>query len=97
MRHSFVSVLSDNGVTLEQISRLVGRDGTGATEKVYRQQIRPVVERAATVVDGSFFEVDHSAWAVVSRSGNAKGRILVDPACLTRVGDTGFEPVTSSV
>ncbi len=44
MRHSFVSLLSDSGVPLELISRLVGHNGTTVTEKVYRQQIRPVME-----------------------------------------------------
>ncbi|MFI6516964.1 tyrosine-type recombinase/integrase [Spirillospora sp. NPDC050679] len=61
MRHSFVSILSDNGVTLEQISRLVGHDGTGVTEKVYRQQIRPVMEEAATAMDDIFPDADHGA------------------------------------
>jgi integrase len=54
MRHSFVSVLSANGLTLEEISRLVGHDGTAVTEKVYRQEIRPVIEEGATVMDRIF-------------------------------------------
>lgn len=43
MRHSFVSLLSDSGVPLENISRLVGHSGTGVTETVYRHQIRSVL------------------------------------------------------
>lgn len=54
MRHSFVSLLSDNGVRLEDISRLVGHSGTAVTEAVYRQQIRPVMEEGATVMDRIF-------------------------------------------
>ncbi|MGH3832916.1 MAG: tyrosine-type recombinase/integrase [Pseudonocardiaceae bacterium] len=44
LRHSFVSLLSDGGMPIEQISRLVGHSGTSVTELVYRKQIRPVVE-----------------------------------------------------
>lgn len=36
LRHSFVSLLSDRGVPLEEISRLVGHSGTAVTEEVYR-------------------------------------------------------------
>jgi site-specific recombinase XerC len=34
LRHSFVSVLSDSGVPIEQISRLMGHNGTAVTELV---------------------------------------------------------------
>ena len=34
LRHSFVSLLSDRGVPLEEISRLVGHSGTAVTEEV---------------------------------------------------------------
>ena len=54
LRHSFVSLLSDDGVPLEQISRLVGHSGTMVTELVYRKQIRPVVDSGATVMDRIF-------------------------------------------
>jgi integrase len=43
LRYSFVSLLSDAGVPIEQISRLVGHSGTTTTETVYRKQIRPVI------------------------------------------------------
>ena len=39
LRRSFVSVLSDAGVPLEEISRLVGHSGTTVTELVYRHQL----------------------------------------------------------
>ncbi len=54
MRHSFVSLLSDSGVPLEDISRLVGHSGTAVTEAVYRKQIRPVLEEGATAMDRIF-------------------------------------------
>jgi integrase len=54
LRHSFVSLLSDAGVPLEEISRLVGHSGTSVTELVYRHQIRPVIQTGATVMDQLF-------------------------------------------
>ncbi|GAA2726741.1 site-specific integrase [Actinocorallia aurantiaca] len=55
MRHSFVSLLSADGVPLENIARLVGHAGGSAvTEKVYRQQIRPVIQEGATAMDRIF-------------------------------------------
>ncbi|MFF3669904.1 tyrosine-type recombinase/integrase [Microtetraspora malaysiensis] len=54
MRHSFVSLLSDSGVPLEDIARLVGHSGTAVTEAVYRKQIRPVLLGGAEVMDRIF-------------------------------------------
>jgi integrase len=48
LRHSFVSLLSDAGVPIEDVSRLVGHSSTGVTELVYRHQIRPVIQSGAT-------------------------------------------------
>lgn len=57
LRHSFVSLLSDNGVPLEEISRLVGHSSTAVTELVYRKQIRPVLQGGATAMDRIFSAV----------------------------------------
>lgn len=54
LRHSFVSVLSDAGVPLEEISRLVGHAGPTVTELVYRRQLKPVIQSGATVMDRLF-------------------------------------------
>lgn len=54
LRHSFVSLLSDAGVPIEEISRLVGHAGTSVTELIYRHQIRPVVQGGAEVMDSLF-------------------------------------------
>ena len=45
LRHSFVSVLSDAGVPVEQISQLFGHRGTTVAELVYRHQLRPSCRR----------------------------------------------------
>ena len=46
--------LSDSGVPVEQISRLVGHSGTTVTELIYRKQIRPVLDDGATAMDRIF-------------------------------------------
>lgn len=60
LRHSFVSVLSDSGLPVEEISRLVGHSGTSVTELVYRHQLRPVIQTGATVMD-RLFGLEHEA------------------------------------
>jgi len=54
MRHSFVSLLSESGLGIEDISRLVGHEGTHVTELVYRHQLRPVIQTGARAMDGLF-------------------------------------------
>ncbi|HEY5360808.1 MAG TPA: site-specific integrase [Streptosporangiaceae bacterium] len=54
LRHSFVSLLSDNGTPIDEIARLVGHSSTAVTELVYRQQIRPVLQSGAVVMDRIF-------------------------------------------
>jgi len=54
LRHSFVSLLSDAGVPIEHISRLVGHTGTTTTETIYRKQIRPVLVLGADAMDAIF-------------------------------------------
>jgi integrase len=54
LRHSFVSLLSDDGMPIEHISRLVGHTNTFVTETVYRQQIRPVMVEGAEAMDRIF-------------------------------------------
>ncbi|MGW3328920.1 tyrosine-type recombinase/integrase [Streptomyces virginiae] len=54
LRTSFVSLLSDHGVPIEAISRLVGHSGSNTTERVYRKQIRPVITEGAEAMDEIF-------------------------------------------
>jgi hypothetical protein len=46
--------MSDAGVPIERISRLVGHSGTTVTETVYRKQIRPVITDGAETMDRLF-------------------------------------------
>ncbi|MEW1848296.1 tyrosine-type recombinase/integrase [Nonomuraea angiospora] len=54
LRHSFVSLLSDQGIQLDEISKLVGHSSTAVTELVYRKQIRPVLQEGAMAMDRIF-------------------------------------------
>jgi integrase len=55
LRRSFASPLSDGGVPIEQIARLIGHTGgSKVTEAVYRKQLRPVIDEGATAMDRVF-------------------------------------------
>ena len=54
MRHTFVSVLSANGVPIESIALLAGHDRTSTTELVYRHEIRPALTQGAGIMDKIF-------------------------------------------
>ncbi len=49
-----MSLLSDNGMAIEEISRLVGHSSTNVTEKVYRHELRPVITTGAELMDRLF-------------------------------------------
>jgi integrase len=57
LRHTFVSLMSDNGVHLEKITDLVGHRSTVVTQTVYRHQLRPVVEGGAERMQDIFADV----------------------------------------
>jgi hypothetical protein len=48
--------MSDAGVPVEHISRLVGHSGTTTTETIYRKQLRPVLLEGAGAMDRIFPE-----------------------------------------
>jgi integrase len=51
LRHSFVSIMSDNGVTIEQIADLVGHRTTILTQKTYRHRLKPVISTGTTAMN----------------------------------------------
>jgi len=58
LRHTFVSLLSDDGMAIEKIARLVGHTSSRVTETVYRQELRPVPQDGAEVMDRLFGSVN---------------------------------------
>jgi integrase len=51
LRHTFVSLMSADGVPIEEIARLAGHNQTATTELVYRHELRPVITTGAEVMD----------------------------------------------
>jgi integrase len=58
LRHTFVSLMSDSGVPVEEIARLAGHTNSRTTEIVYRHQLRPIMEQGAFTLDHLF---EHTA------------------------------------
>ncbi len=54
LRTSFVSLMSQRGVSIEEIARLVGHASTRTTEVVYRRELRPVITTGAEIMDEVF-------------------------------------------
>jgi len=50
LRHTFVSLMSESGVPIEEIARLAGHSSTRTTEVVYRKELRPVITTGAEVM-----------------------------------------------
>jgi integrase len=54
LRHTFVSLMSESGMAVEEISHLVGHSSTTVTETVYRHELRPVIRTGADTMDKLF-------------------------------------------
>jgi len=54
LRHTFVSIMSEQGVPVEELAHLVGHSTTSTTETVYRMKLRPVIATGAEVMDNIF-------------------------------------------
>jgi integrase len=57
-RHTAVSIMSSNGVPIQEISDTVGHKSTHVTETVYRHVIVPAIQGGATVMDNVFDDDD---------------------------------------
>ena len=49
LRTSFVSMMSYQGVPVEEIARLAGHASSRTTEVVYRRELRPVITTGAEI------------------------------------------------
>jgi site-specific recombinase XerD len=54
LRHTFVSIMSAGGVSVEEIARLAGHQQTSTTELVNRRELRPVITTGAEIMDRIF-------------------------------------------
>jgi integrase len=60
-RHTAVSIMSSNGVPIQEISDTVGHKSTHVTETVYRHVIVPAIRGGATVMDSVFGAEDEES------------------------------------
>jgi integrase len=60
-RHTAVSIMSSNGVPIQDITDTVGHKSTHVTETVYRHVIVPAIRGGATVMDNVFGEIENGA------------------------------------
>jgi Phage integrase family len=58
LRHSFVSIMSDNGVSIETIADLAGHKNSTVTARVYRHQLKPVITQGAETMDDTMLILD---------------------------------------
>ncbi len=102
LRHTLVSLLSDHGVSIEEISLLVGHDATDTTERVYRHQLRPVLRSGARAMDAIPHDVDRrhtrprfNPTCTPPRT-QKRARLTTSPFVnrYCSVGTAGFEPTT---
>ena len=54
LRHSFVSLMSNSGVPVEEIARIAGHSSSRTTEVVYRRELRPILTAGAEAMDKLF-------------------------------------------
>ncbi|HUJ07711.1 MAG TPA: hypothetical protein VLX31_16515, partial [Streptosporangiaceae bacterium] len=54
LRHTFVSLMSQTGMAIEEISHLVGHSSSHTTETIYRSELRPVIRTGANAIDKLF-------------------------------------------
>jgi hypothetical protein len=60
-RHTAVSIMSKNGVPIQDISDTVGHKSTHVTETVYRHVIVPAIRGGATIMDDIFGDADDAS------------------------------------
>src|SRR5258708_8039040 len=93
LRHTFVSPMSDDGMAIEKISRLVGNASSHVTETVYRQELRPVLQEGAEVMDRLFRGVNgdtnHSPPKKQSRGRGVAQGVLLGLRAVERLDDSG--------
>lgn len=54
LRTSFISMMSYQGVPVEEIARLAGHASSRATEVIYWRELRPVITTGTEVMDQIF-------------------------------------------
>jgi hypothetical protein len=61
LRTSFVSIMSYQGVPVEEIARLAGHASSRTTEVVYRRELRPVITAGTEIMED--LPAEAAAWS----------------------------------
>jgi integrase len=69
LRTSFVSMMSYQGVPVEEIARLAGHASSRTTEVIYRRELRPVITTGAEVMDQIFRSKQRRGSAATAAGG----------------------------
>ena len=96
-RHTAVSIMSSNGVPIQDISDTVGHKSTHVTETVYRHVIVPEIRGGATVMDDVFMTTKTTQTRATEKPRPL--RLLIWDLIFERRRDKsvelrGFEPLT---
>ena len=54
LRHTFVSVMSESGIAVAEITRLTGHSSARTTQTIYRHELRPVIITGADAMNKIF-------------------------------------------
>ena len=54
LRHTFVSVMSESGIAVAEITLLTGHSSARTTQTIYRHELRPVITTGADAMDKIF-------------------------------------------
>jgi hypothetical protein len=93
-RHTAVSIMSSNGVPIQEISDTAGHKSTQVTETVYRHVIVPEIRGGATVMDDVFDDNDDQTAQPLSLELSLTIERRSRKSVELRVELRGFEPLT---
>ena len=97
LRTSFVSLLSHQGVSIEEIARLAGHASTRTTEVVYRRELRPVITTGAEIMDELFKESQAPHQPRQLQARTSQPPIPGYPTGLTRRQAMAMQPIPQAI
>ena len=92
-RHTVASIMSSNGVPIQDISDTLGHKSTCVTETVYRHVIVPEIRGGATVMDG-IFDDEEDDTAEAMKNARPDRLLSIERRSDKSVELRGFEPLT---
>jgi hypothetical protein len=85
-RHTAASIMSSNGVTIQDISDTLGHKSTHVTGTVYRHVIVPEIRGGAIVIDGVFNDGCQASTGI-AQSSTTTNTLRPEPGCQPELSD----------